>query len=156
MTEPYDEWFQSGNTVNGVSSVYISGAYVALGGRGGTVLAVSDPAAATVRLFDKDGPMWVQRGEDLEGPLGSRFGYTISLTTGESENVTMNKYSAPIVTLSVGAFDFGFVRVYKCQKVRCEQFGEDIYLDGYTTSVSLSRGEIPLPFIPHDRQYYLG
>ena len=151
--EPYDEWFQSGNTVNGVSNIYTSGAYVALGGRGGTVLAVSDPAAATVCLFDKDGPMWEQRGEDLKGPIGSNFGFTISLTTGESENVTMNKYSAPIVTLSVGAF--GFVRVYKCQKVGCEQIG-DIILDGDTTSVSLSRGEIPLHFIPHDRQYYLG
>jgi hypothetical protein len=149
-TEPYDEWFQSGNTVNGVSNLYIGRASVVLGGRGGTVLAVGDPEAATVRLFDKVGSKWVQRGEALKGPIDSDFGWTISLSTGESENASMNKYSAPIVTLSVGAYEFGFVRVYECKKNGCEQIGEDIYRAGYATSVSLSRGEIPLQFIPYD------
>jgi hypothetical protein len=159
--EPYEQWFKSGDTVNGDNSVFVSGESVALGGRGGTVLAVGDPEAATVRLFDKVGSMWVQRGEALEGPIGSRFGWTLSLSTGESENVSKNKYSAPIVTLSVGAYEFGayefgLVRVYKCQKDRCEQIGVDIPLDGYANSVSLSRGEIPIHFIPYDRRYYLG
>jgi hypothetical protein len=160
--EPYEQWFQSGDTVKGYTSAYErTEESVVLGGRGGTVLAVSDPEAATVRLFDKDGSMWEQRGEALKGPMGSRFGWTLSLSTGESENVTMNKYSAPIVTLSVGAYEFGFVRVYECHKDGCEQIGEDIYPskqigEDIYTSVSLSRGEIPLHFIPYDRQYNLG
>jgi hypothetical protein len=101
---------------------------------------VSDQEAATVRLFDKVGSKWVQRGEALKGP--------------KSENVSMNKYSAPIVTLSVGAYEFGFVSVYKCKKNGCEQIGHDI--NGHANSVSLSKGEIPLHVIPYDRQYNFG
>ena len=147
-TEPYDQWFQSGNPVNGVTADGWSGFSVALGGRGGTVLAVGDPKAAVVRLFDKDGSKWVQRGEALEGPKDSYFGYSISLSSGESENVMMNNYSSPTVTLAVGAWssDFsGFVKVYACYTSGCEQIGSDIIL-GSITSVSLSRGEIHVLF----------
>jgi hypothetical protein len=117
---------------------------VALGGRGGTVLAVGDIGAGIVRLFDKDGSKWVQRGEALEGPKDSRFGSVISLSSGESENVMMNKYSSPTVTLAVGSW--GFVRVYGCRKSGCEQIGSDIILSSPLLSVSLSRGEIHVLF----------
>jgi hypothetical protein len=47
--EPYDQWFQSGDPVNGLNNVDAeSGTSVALVGRGGTVLAVGDPGAAVV------------------------------------------------------------------------------------------------------------
>jgi hypothetical protein len=153
-TEPYNEWFQSGNPVNGVTADGWSGHSVALVGRGGTVLAVGNPSAGIVRLFDKDGSKWVQRGEALEGPKDSLFGMYISLSSGEAENVMMNNYSSPIVTLAVGTWseDFnldlsGFVRVYGCRKSGCEQIGSDIIL-GYPSlfSVSLSRGEIHVLF----------
>ena len=88
-TEPYNEWFESGVTADADAGF---GTSVALGGRGGTVLAVGDPGAAVVRLFDKDGSKWVQRGEELKGPIDSLFGYSISLSSGESENVMMNDY----------------------------------------------------------------
>lgn len=65
-TEPYDQWFQSGNPVNLVNKDAEFGTSVALVGRGGTVLAVGDPKAAAVCLFDKDGSKWVQRGESAE------------------------------------------------------------------------------------------
>jgi hypothetical protein len=148
-TEPYNEWFQSGNSVNGVRIDAQSGTSVALGGRGGTVLAVGDPGASIVRLFDKDGSKWVQRGEALKGPIDSGFGSVISLSTGESENVMMNDYSLPTVTLAVDTWSedlvSGFVRVYGCRTSGCEQIGSVISLE-YTTSVSLSRGEIHLLF----------
>ena len=141
-TEPYDQWFQSGNSVNGASL----GTSVALVGRGGTVLAVGDPGASIVRLFDKDGSKWVQRGKALN--IDSYFDMFISLTSGESENVMMNNYSSPTVTLAVGGWvdDFsGFVRVYYCYTIGCKQIGSDIIL-GSTFSVSLSRGEIHVLF----------
>ena len=119
---------------------------MALGGRGGTVLAVGDPGAAIVRLFDKDGSKWVQRGEALEGPIDSYFGSSISLSSEESENVMMNKYSSPTVTLAVGTWseDFsGFVRVYACRTSGCKQIGGDMNFGG-NPFFSLSRGEIPL------------
>jgi hypothetical protein len=144
-TEPYDQWFQSGNPVNGASY----GTSVALVGRGGTVLAVGDTGAGIVRLFDKDGSKWVQRGEVLKGPIDSYFGYSISLSSREAENVMMNNYSLPIVDLAVGAVVGamdgsmlnGFVRVYRCSTSGCEQIGSDIIL-GSAFSVSLSSGEI--------------
>ena len=142
--EPYDQWFQSGNPVNGVNVDAWSGASVALVGRGGTVLAVGDPGSAVVRLFDKDGSKWVQRGQVLKGPTDSAFGYSISLSSGESDNVMMNEYSSPTVTLAVGAYEGAFVRVYECQTSGCEQVGSDIILE--VNSVSLSRGEIHVLF----------
>jgi hypothetical protein len=142
------QWFQSGNLVNGVNSAARSGTSVTLGGRGGTVLAVGDPGASIVRLFDKDGSNWVQRGQELQGPPSSGFGHAISLST-ESENVMMNAYSSPIVTLAVGAPAAGLVRVYRCTTNGCEQVGSDIDKDFgfmFGTSVSLTGGEI--------RQFY--
>jgi hypothetical protein len=139
--EPYDQWFQSGNPVNGVNVEARSGTSVDLGGCGGTVLAVGDPEASTVRLFDKDGSKWVQRGEVLKGPTGSLFGSSISLSSGEPDNVMMNDYSSPTVMLAVGASNI-FVRVYVCPTNGCEQIGSDIIPLGNTFSVSLSRGEI--------------
>ena len=145
-TDPYNEWFQSGNSVNGVVTA-VAGLKnsVALGGRGGTVLAVGDPGAAIVRLFDKDGSKWVQRGEALKGPaVDSLFGMFISLSSGESENVMMNDYSSPTVMLAVDGMvdNFSFVRVYGCRNSGCEQIGSDIILSSPLFSVSLSRGEI--------------
>jgi hypothetical protein len=72
--EPYDQWFQSGNPVNGLNVDTEFETSVVFVGRGGTVLAVSDPEAAVVCLFDKDGSKWVQRGEALKGPTDSLFG----------------------------------------------------------------------------------
>ena len=142
--EPYDQWFQSGNTVNGVAVDAESGYSVALVGRGGTVLAVGDPGASTVRLFDKDGSKWVQRGEALKGTTDSQFGYFISLSSGESDNVVKNDYSSPTVMLAVGLYFSGLVQVYECQTSGCEQVGSDIILE--VNSVSLSRGEIHVLF----------
>ena len=139
-TEPYNEWFESGVTADAGF-----GTSVALGGRGGTVLAVGDPGAAVVRLFDKDGSKWIQRGEALKKTIESGFGSVISIS-GESENAVMNKHSTPMVTLAVGAPTENKVRVYKCKTLGCEQIGDSIYFSG--SFVSLSRGEILHYFIP--------
>jgi hypothetical protein len=138
-TEPYDQWFQSGNPVSGVNVDALSGYSVALVGRGGTVLAVGDSEDDVVHLFDKDGSKWVQRGEALKGTTDSQFGYFISLSSGESDNVVKNDYSSPTVMLAVGLYFSGLVQVYECRTV-CEQIGSDIILE--VNSVSLSRGEI--------------
>lgn len=115
---------------------------MALGGDGGTILAVGDPGASTVRLFDKDGAHWVQRGQPLEGPPNSEFGLAISLS-GQSQNVRQNALSSPLVTLAVGGPGAGLVRVYECQTNGCIQVGNDIVQDndsGFGTSVSMSTG----------------
>jgi hypothetical protein len=145
--EPYNQWFQSGNPVNGVSIAFQSRTSVALGGRGGTVLAVGDPGDSVVRLFDKDGSKWVQRGEALKGPMDSQFGHVISLAVKdeEDEDVKKNMYSSPILILAVGAPKARLVRVFECQLSSCKQIGNDISVSG--NAVSLSRGEIPLSLL---------
>jgi len=137
------QWISSGNPVYGVNSAARSGSSVAIGGNGGTVLAVGDPGASVVRFFDKDGSKWVQRGNSLQGPPNSDFGFAISLS-GESENARQNDFSSPVVTLTVGAPGAGLVRIYQCQANGCVQVGSDITRDGdikFGVSVSLSKGE---------------
>eukprot|EP00984_Skeletonema_dohrnii_P007197 scaffold2596_cov126-Skeletonema_dohrnii-CCMP3373.AAC.5 len=59
-------WQLSAAAVNGISSASRSGQAVALNGNG-TVLAVADPGLSIVRLFDKDGAEWKQRGQHIQG-----------------------------------------------------------------------------------------
>ena len=148
-TEPHDQWFQSGNPVNRLNVDAENGTSVALGGHGGTVLAVGEPGASVVRLFDKDGSKWVQRGEELKGPTNSQFGHVISLVVQDDDiDIKKNTYSLPILTVAVGDSSFELVQFYKCQTSGCEQIGGDINFGG--SFFSLSRGEIPLSLNPYD------
>ena len=137
-----EQWSQNGNPVYGVNSAARSGSSVVLGGNGGTILAVGDPGASQVRLFDKDGKDWVQRGQALQGPPNSDFGFAITLSG--VQNVRKNAFTSPAITLAVGAPGAGLVRVYECQTNGCVQVGSDIVQDGvsrFGTSISLSTGK---------------
>ena len=112
--------FQNGNFVKGVNSAARSGTSVVLGGIGGTVLVVGDLGSSIVCLFDKDGSNWIQRGHVLQGPPSSDFGHALSLSK-KSENVKMNAYSSPTVTIAAGAPIARLVRVYQCKMNGCEQ-----------------------------------
>jgi len=92
-------WIKSGDTVYGVNSGSTSGASTALGGRDGSILAVGDPGASVVRLFDKVGSEWVLRSQ-ITGSVGSRLGWAVSLS-GEADSQTTNRRSSPLVTLAV-------------------------------------------------------
>jgi hypothetical protein len=74
-----NQWQLSGDPIYGVGSASRSGLAVALGGKG-NILAVADPGDSTVRLFDKDGAEWIQRGQHVQGPSDSNFGVAISLS----------------------------------------------------------------------------
>lgn len=139
----FDQWYLSGDAINGVSSVSKSGYVVALGGRG-TILAVADPGASTVRLFDKDGADWRQRGPAIIGPFNSHFGSAISLSSIESNHITRNPLTSPKVILAVGAPKIGLVRVFNCSTdgcikgndiIRSGRFGSSISVDGYSIAI---------------------
>eukprot|EP00984_Skeletonema_dohrnii_P021179 scaffold10510_cov84-Skeletonema_dohrnii-CCMP3373.AAC.13 len=138
-----DLWQLSGDPVYGVSSASRSGRAVALRGKG-TILAVADPGVSIVRLFDKDGSEWIQRGQSIQGPPESDFGLAISLSD-ESIDITRSPLSSPTVTLVVGAPSlkdqgWGLVRVFKCSTFGCMQRGYDIKGDGsFGTSVSITK-----------------
>jgi len=129
-----NQWLLSGDPVYGVSSATRSGQAIALSGKG-TLLAVADPDASIVRLFDKDGAEWKQRGRNIQD-LSDSFGLAISLSD-ESFNITRNAVSYPTVSLAIGAPKLGTVRVFKCSTAGCIQRGEDI-LGGFRFGSSLS------------------
>ncbi len=139
-----NQWYLSGDKINGVSSVSRSGHFVALSGSG-TILAVSDPGESIVRLFDKDGAEWKQRGQSIQGRFGSHFGSVISLSSIDSNNITHNPRTFPKVILAVGAPKIGLVRVFTCSTDGCIQRGKDIIGgDGFGNSLSVEGDSIAI------------
>eukprot|EP00984_Skeletonema_dohrnii_P005760 scaffold2037_cov87-Skeletonema_dohrnii-CCMP3373.AAC.2 len=131
----YNQWDLSGDSIYGGSSASQSDHVVALSGNG-KVLAVADPGASIVRLFDKDGAEWKQRGQHIQGPLDSQFGSALDLSSNDS-NIAHNPHTFPNVTLVVGAPNIGLVRVFTCSTDGCIQRGEDIMGSGrFGNSVS--------------------
>ena len=116
--------------------IYGGGQAVALSGNG-KVLAVAEPGL--VRLFDKDGAEWKQRGKDIQGNSDSNFGVAISLS-GESFNVANNPRTSATVTLGVGAPNAGLVRLFTCSTGGCIRKGGDIF-GGLRFGSSLSISE---------------
>jgi len=133
-----DLWELSGQPVYGISISSQSGASTAIGGRNGNILAIGDPGAGIVRLFDRDGSEWVQRGSHIEGPPNSEFGLAISMsqTTG---NVVKNQFTSPTVSLAVGGPGKSMTRVYDCTNLGCMQVGADLIGGGrFGASVAIS------------------
>ena len=48
----------------------------------GNILARGEPNADRVVLYDADGAQWLQRDRSIDGPLGSNFGESISMSKG--------------------------------------------------------------------------
>eukprot|EP00985_Skeletonema_marinoi_P026612 scaffold20727_cov160-Skeletonema_marinoi.AAC.6 len=140
----YNQWDLSAEQVKGVSSASQSGQAVALSGNG-KILAVADPGLSIVRLFDKDGAEWKQRGQNIQGPLYSHFGSALDLSSNESNNIASNPRTFPTVTLVVGAPKIGLVRVFTCSKDGCIQRGEDIIGSGrFGNSLSIDGDNIAI------------
>jgi len=133
----YNQWDLSAEQVKGVSSASQSGQAVALSGNG-KILAVADPGLSIVRLFDKDGAEWKQRGQHIQGKSDSNFGASISLSS-DSFNIAGNPRTSPRVTLGVGAPKASLVRVFTCTTDGCIQKGGDIFGgQGFGSSLSIS------------------
>jgi len=94
-----------------------AGSSVALSDNG-KILAIGEPGTATVRLFDKDGSHWIQRGAEVKGPAGSDFGLTMAMSGGIRHAVSSPQASVR-VTLVVGAPSIGLIRVYTCGTLEC-------------------------------------
>lgn len=115
-----------------------SGLGIALSGKG-TILAVADPGVSIVRLFDKAGAEWTERGQYIQGPSETDFGVAISLAD-ESDTITHNPLSSPMATLAVGVPKLGLVRVFACSTIGCMQRGQDIVGSGrFGNSVSIAK-----------------
>eukprot|EP00977_Amphora_coffeiformis_P027151 scaffold34585_cov221-Amphora_coffeaeformis.AAC.2 len=52
----------------------------------GSILVVADTGADVVRVFDKRGSVWTQRGNPIQGKIGSGFGYRIKIATKSSND----------------------------------------------------------------------
>jgi len=139
-----DQWDLSGESIFGVTSASRSGHVVALSGNG-KVLAVADPGLSIIRLFDKDGADWKQRGQNIQGPVDSHFGSVLDLSSIESNNIVRNPRTSPKVTLVAGAPKIGLVRVFTCSTDGCIQRGEDIIGSGrFGNSLSIDGDSIAI------------
>jgi hypothetical protein len=133
--DPINTWLPSGLSIPAITSSAQSGMSVALGGMNGSILAVADPGANTVRLFDQVGSEWIQRGQSIEGPPNSQFGLSISLA-GESTTVVKNPFTSPTITLAVTGI--GVARIYSCETQGCVQIGDQL-TGAFGRSIELSR-----------------
>lgn len=97
----------------------------------GQILALGEPNADRINLYDAEGSSWILRGRSMEGPLGSDFGYSISMSKGLHGTVRNHISADPIRIASAGLLgNQGFVRVYECMHRGCIQLGEDVVLGG--------------------------
>jgi hypothetical protein len=133
--DPTNTWLPSGLSIPAVTSSAQSGMSVALGGMNGSILAVADPGANTVRLFDQVGSEWIQRGQAIEGPPNSQFGLSISLS-GESTTAVKNPFTSPTITLAV--MGIGVASIYSCETQGCVQIGDQL-TGVFGRSIELSR-----------------
>lgn len=81
----------------------------------GTLLAVGEPEQSRVKLFDKDGSLWILR-ETLEGIPDSKFGISLAISGGPVHWRSNPNFRAPLV-LAVGVAKKGEpyeVQIYTC------------------------------------------
>lgn len=103
--------------------------------RKGNILALGEPNADSITLYDSDGSEWIQRGRTLDGPMGSYFGSHISMSRGLSDTVGNPLAVNPVRISATGRFhDKGFVRVYECMKQGCMQPGGDVFVENLEES----------------------
>jgi hypothetical protein len=81
----------------------------------GTLLGVGEPEQSRVKIFDKDGSIWVLR-ETIQGPPDSNFGFSVSIAVGPVHWRNNPKFRTPFL-LGVGVApkdEQQRVDMYKC------------------------------------------
>jgi beta-xylosidase len=130
-------WTQLGDDIDGAAANDQSGVSVSLSSDG-TRVAIGAPEndsngtdSGHVRVYKYSGTAWDQVGGDIDGEVGQRLGFSVSL----SSDGTRVAIGAPVI-------DSGQVRIYDYNGTAWTQVGDDIdgeaVSDRSGTSVSLS------------------
>lgn len=108
---------------------------------GGRVLIVGEPKNNRLRIYDRDGSQWIQRGAPMLGPPNAdKFGCKIASSNG-IDGVVRNSIALPSVIVAVAAelrgSDYFTIRVYRCWTGGCQQVGGEI-LPEHLLGISLA------------------
>jgi hypothetical protein len=136
-------WVQFGSNINGIASQDNEGTSVSLSANGQTIAVTSLSAGSLtgqVRLFEKTGSNWVQKGNSINGlNNGDASGRSISLDSAG----TVIAIGAPFNDATFGAFSLsGHVRVFAWSGSAWTQKGATLLADsagdhyGYSVSIS--------------------
>jgi hypothetical protein len=128
-----DTWFRNGDPIfSDLGAFSKTGTSVGLSGNG-RVIAVSEPGYGVVRILDKDGKSWTQRGDLIEGGSIEGFGTRISMSKGLG-NAVSNPSSVNPFALAVASSSS--ILVYRCMNSGCIPNGE---LPGGSNGFAISR-----------------
>jgi len=142
FTNSGGNWIQKGNNINGEAEDDRSGSAVSINSNG-SVVAIGAPYneegamyGGHVRIYEYVGGNWIQKGSDIDGNVGDKIGFSVSINSDGS----IVAIGAP--TSSVNGFDAGCVRIYEFSGSNWMQIGNDItgynLNDLFGTSVSLN------------------
>lgn len=142
FTNSGGNWIQKGNNINGEAEDDRSGSAVSINSNG-SVVAIGAPYneegamyGGHVRIYEYVGGNWIQKGSDIDGNVGDKIGFSVSINSDGS----IVAIGAP--TSSVNGFDAGCVRIYEFSGSNWMQIGTDITGDNlndlFGTSVSLN------------------
>jgi len=115
-----DRWQPLHNTHIDGGPLSLAGYSVAIS-QAGTLLAMGEPEQSRVKIFDKDGSLWILR-TTLEGEPDSKFGVSVDIAGGPVHWRNNPNFRAPLV-LGVGVAKKGEpfkVIIYSCEK-QCQQ-----------------------------------
>jgi hypothetical protein len=146
-------WQQIGQDIDGEAAGDGSGNDVSISSDGNTIAigARSNDGAGHVRVYERGGTVWTQKGEDIDGEASDdQSGYSVSMSSGGN-------------TLAIGAYkndgagtDAGHVRVYEWGGSAWSQKGEDIDGEasndqsGYSVSMSKDGNTLAIGAVDND------
>jgi len=136
-------WTSKGADIDGEAAGDNSGWSVALSNYGNTIAIGAyknkdnGNEAGHVRIYEFDGVNWIQKGMDIDGGAGDRFGWSVSLSSdgqtlavGATHNTNASGYQA------------GVTRVYQFSGGAWSQMGQDLFgeslVDWFGYSVAIS------------------
>ncbi|CAB9500130.1 Inherit from bactNOG: outer membrane autotransporter barrel [Seminavis robusta] len=86
----------------------------------GNFLVVGAPGLNLVKVFEREGSKWAQRGSPIEGQPDTRFGEHVTISSGPYNRWNNPDFKVPlIVGISAPDERNGTVHVYSCTDVSC-------------------------------------
>lgn len=136
-------WAQKGGDIDGEAGGDNSGWSVSLSSDGNTIAigayknSANGTDAGHVRVFSFSGSSWTQKGGDIDGAMGDRFGWDVDLSDSGNRIVIGATHN----TNSIG-FEAGLTQVYQFSGGAWSQLGQDLFGEslvdwfGYAVAIS--------------------
>ena len=120
---PQDMWAQTGQDIEGETVNDFSGDAVAMSADGSTVIIGSASNGANsghARIYDYNGTSWNQRGQDIDGDLGDRFGSAVAMSA-DGDTVIIGATSG-----DGNGTDRGQASIYNYDGISWNQLGQEL------------------------------